>query len=57
MAPPVISVERALAALQTPDFYSEDNPGVKEHVLKPFENIDTEAGLAFYEHCFLGNKS
>jgi hypothetical protein len=56
MSAPDFSVERALAALQTPGFYSEDDHKVGEHALRPFEGIDTEAGLEFYDDNVLGNK-
>jgi hypothetical protein len=55
MASVGFSSERALAALQTSGFYSEDDPGVGERALKPFEDIDTKPGLEFYEHNFLDN--
>jgi hypothetical protein len=56
MASSEFSVERALDALQSPGFYSEDDPEVGKRASEPFEDIDKEAGLQFYEHNFLSDK-
>jgi hypothetical protein len=48
--------EDALKALQSPGFYVEDDSEVGERASAPFEDIDQEAGLQFYEHNFLGDK-
>jgi hypothetical protein len=44
-----------LAALQTPGFHYEADPQTGERASKPFQDIDTEAGLKFYEENFVNN--
>lgn len=50
------SSERALAALQTPGFYYEADPKTGERASEPFQDIDTEAGLKFYEENIVNNE-
>jgi hypothetical protein len=56
MATSTLSLEPALTALQTPGFCYEANSGIGERASQPFEDIDTEAGLNFYEENFIKNE-
>ncbi|CAI6097797.1 unnamed protein product [Clonostachys chloroleuca] len=49
------SVKYALAALQNPGYYAENDSEIGNRASEPFEDIDQEAGLEFYQRNFLSD--